>query len=401
MQTQESTIDPAIMTEQLELSGQPPLDNFLTSENEETLSLGEATVMMVDDEPIIAEVVQKYLRAASFKRFITCHDPSKAIDTLTREQPDLLLLDLVMPEMNGFEILTNMKSDSALNHIPVIILTSATDPQTKLEALKRGAADFLAKPVEAGELVLRLRNILTVKAYHDHLAKHTALLEHQVLLRTNELRAAQQQILYSLASAGEFRDEDTGMHVVRVGRYSGILARHLGASSEWVEMIEQAAPLHDVGKIGIPDAILLKPGPLESSEFEVMKKHGAIGTQIICAAARRQLASGVDEAMFELVESPIMQMAAVIAESHHEKWDGSGYPKGLKGEAIPAEGRIVAVADVYDALSNERPYKAAFPKEKCFEIIKQGRGAHFDPRVVDAFFATSEEIERIQREFSD
>jgi putative two-component system response regulator len=400
MQTQQSTIDPTAEPQEHVAADQEAIMHVLGGDNE-NVSLSESTVMMVDDEPIIAEVVQKYLRAAGFKRFITCHEPSKAVKILTTEQPDLLLLDLVMPKMNGFEILTCMKKDPLLSHIPVIILTSSTDAETKLEALKRGAADFLAKPVEAGELVLRLRNILTVKAYHDHLAKHTALLEHQVHLRTNELRAAQQQILFSLASAGEFRDEDTGMHVVRVGRYSGIIARHLGASNEWVEMIEQAAPLHDVGKIGIPDAILLKPRPLETSEFEVMKKHGAIGTQIICAAARRELAANKDDNLFEFVESPIMQMAAVIAETHHEKWDGSGYPKGLKGEAIPPEGRIVAVADVYDALSNERPYKAAFPKEKCFDIIKEGRGKHFDPRVVDAFFDTTDEIQRIQVEFSD
>jgi putative two-component system response regulator len=390
MGTLDSTINLAI-------SGRPPTDVLAGIASDVRDSLTDATVMMIDDEPANNAVAQLHLKEVGFTRFIACSKPREAIETMMAKQPDVLLLDLIMPELSGFEILTKMDKDPSLKRIPVIILTSAENAEAKLKALKMGAADYLSKPVEAAELAFRLKNILTMKMYHDQLAKQTALLEQEVRLRTNETKAAQQQVLLSLASAGEFRDEDTGMHVVRVGRYSGILARYLGASEEWVRMIEQAAPLHDVGKIGIPDSILLKPGPLSAREFDVMKQHGIIGTQIISAAARKRLAVRVDE-LAEEVESPIMRMAAVIAETHHEQWDGSGYPRGLKGEEIAPEGRIVAVADVYDALSNSRPYKEALPSEQCFEIIRQGRGTGFDPRVVDAFFSTADEIMTVQRE---
>ena len=390
MGTLDSTINLAI-------SGRPPVDVLTGIASDVRDTLTESTVMMVDDEPANNAVVQLHLKEVGFSRFVACSDPRDAVEMMMAKQPDVILLDLIMPDLSGFEILTSMASDSSLKRIPVIILTSAENAEAKLKALKMGAADYLAKPVDAAELAFRLKNILTMKMYHDQLAKQTALLEQEVRLRTNESKAAQQQVLLSLASAGEFRDEDTGMHVVRVGRYSGILARQLGASEEWVRMIEQAAPLHDVGKIGIPDSILLKPGPLDSREFDVMKQHGIIGTQIISAAARKRLAVRVDE-LTEEVESPIMRMAAVIAETHHERWDGSGYPRGLKGEEIAPEGRIVAVADVYDALSNSRPYKEAMPSEQCFEVIRRGRGTSFDPRVVDAFFTTADEILAVQRE---
>jgi putative two-component system response regulator len=363
MGTLDSTINLAI-------SGRPPTDVLAGIASDVRDSLTDATVMMIDDEPANNAVAQLHLKEVGFTRFIACSKPREAIETMIAKQPDVLLLDLIMPDLSGFEILTKMDKDPSLKRIPVIILTSADNAEAKLKALKMGAADYLSKPVDAAELAFRLKNILTMKMYHDQLAKQTALLEQEVRLRTNETKAAQQQVLLSLASAGEFRDEDTGMHVVRVGRYSGILARYLGASDEWVRMIEQAAPLHDVGKIGIPDSILLKPGPLSAREFDVMKQHGIIGTQIISAAARKRLAVRVDE-LAEEVESPIMRMAAVIAETHHEQWDGSGYPRGLKGEEIAPEGRIVAVADVYDALSNSRPYKEALPSEQCFEIIRQ------------------------------
>ena len=311
-----------------------------------------------------------------------------------------MLLDLVMPEVSGFDILSAMKLEPSLKLIPVIMLTSSSDATTKLKALELGATDFLAKPVDPSELALRLRNTLTAKAYQDHLARHSAVLEHKVRLRTAELEASQQRLLHSLAAAGEFRDNDTGMHVLRVGRYACILARQLGADDAWTEMIEQAAQLHDVGKIGVSDTILLKPGRLEPIEFDSIKQHCAIGLKIIRPDSLRGAFSGTRNKTTEIPDSPVMLMAGVIAQTHHEKWDGSGYPEGLKGEEIPPEGRIVAVADVYDALSSERPYKSAFPKEKCFDILKEGRGAHFDARVVDAFFATVDEILEAQIELS-
>lgn len=361
--------------------------------------VSDSLVLMVDDEPINSEVVQLVLEEAGMKRFLTCSDSRGALDVLVAEQPDVVLLDLVMPHIDGFDLLSIMKKDPGLQQIPVIMLTSSAEPGTKLEALRLGATDFLAKPVDPSELVLRLQNVLSAKAYRDYLAQHSAMLEHQVQLRTAELEAAQHQILHCLATAGEFRDQETAMHVIRVGRYAGILARKLGASESWAQMIEQAAPLHDVGKIGIPDAVLLKPGKLTDSERSVMERHCTIGTEIICPRSLDELQAR--QGRVETPDSALMRMAAVIAETHHERWDGTGYPRGLKGREIPAEGRIVAVADVYDALRSTRPYKEAFPREKCYHILRESSGSHFDPAVVDAFFASLDEIMAVENDCAD
>lgn len=359
-----------------------------------------AGIMIVDDEPINVKVVRKHLQNAGYSNFVTTCDPRTVLPLLRNVLPDVVVLDIMMPEVSGLDILAQMQQDRCLQHIPVLILTASTDSQTKLAALELGATDFLAKPVEATELIVRLRNMLVVKAHHDNLATYSARLEHEVRQRTAELDASRREVIHCLASAAECRDHVTGFHIVRVGRYAAIIAGQLGFDADWIEMLDQAAQLHDVGKIGIPDAILLKPGKLLPEEYDVIKTHCELGLKII---RPNNIAPGGWGNSLRPGEgvSPIMALAAEIAYTHHEKWDGTGYPRGLSGEQIPIAGRITAVADVFDALSTARPYKRAFALDECFDIVAEGRGAHFDPTVVDAFFARTDDVVRTLTEFAD
>jgi putative two-component system response regulator len=312
----------------------------------------------------------------------------------------------MMPMVSGLEILKNIRADRALCHLPVIILTASTDAETRRTALELGATDFLAKPVEPSELVPRVRNALTVKAHHDHLKRYSDKLEQEVRRRTAEVEASRIHVVHALARAAEFRDDDTGRHVIRVGRYAGVIARELGVPEPHSAMLEMAAQLHDVGKIGIPDAILLKPGKLDPAEWTEMKRHCEYGFRIInpihdhdAEAQRMQKLLGVS--LPDAASSPLLKMAAEIAMTHHEKWDGSGYPKALKGEEIPIEGRITAAADVFDALSSKRPYKQPFPLDKCIQILNEGKGTHFDATVVSALLRRLGDITQIQTAFAD
>jgi putative two-component system response regulator len=363
-------------------------------------------VFIVDDEPINIELVRIYLQEAGYERFVTTTLSTHALSLIRSERPDVILLDLMMPQVSGFDILAEVRRDSQLRHTPVIILTASNSTETRLRALELGVNDFLAKPVDPSELLLRLRNTLAAKALRDHLASYSARLERAVQARTAELEAARLEAMNCLARAAEYRDDDTGKHVLRVGRYVGILATALGFDERQVEALEQASQLHDVGKIGIPDSILLKPGPLDPTEYDIMKQHCLFGKSINrpmtdeeWQAVRKHTRLG--RKILGIPSSPIMKLAASIAETHHEKWDGSGYPHGLAGEEIPIEGRITAVADVFDALSSRRPYKEPLEWDACLEIIRAGRGKHFDPRVVDAFFANLEAIARVRASYTD
>ena len=366
----------------------------------------DACVMIIDDEKLNIEVVKEYLKEVGFENFLsTTHAPS-AVEMLRNHQPDIVLLDINMPEVSGLEILSEMRQDPILKMIPALVLTAANDPRIKLQALRLGASDFLAKPVDPSEMTLRVENVLAVKAYQDHLAEYSERLERQVRIRTDELERSRQEAIHCLARAGEYRDDDTGHHVTRVGRYSGLIAAELGFPPSAVELLEQAAQLHDVGKIGVPDAILHKPGKLDPKEYEIMQRHCGIGRRIINPlsheeSVRLRSHTSIGLQIMGSTHSPVLRIAAVIAASHHEKWDGSGYPLGLSGESIPLEGRIVAVADVFDALSSARPYKEAFPLPKCIEILTEGRGKHFDPVVLDAFLRRQEEAARIREEYVD
>ncbi len=382
-----------------------------TSESSMVRSLSErdikqSCILIVDDEPLNIEVVRRYLEIGGYRNLISTDHAGQALPLMGLNRPDLVLLDIHMPEINGLQILAAIRSDESLCRTPVIILTGSSDPDTKLIALQAGATDLLPKPVHSEELLARLGNVLKVKAYQDRLYRHSEELEEAVRRRTSELEASRLDVIHCLARAAEFRDDDTGQHVIRVGRYARVIAERLGFSQRELDIIEPAAQLHDVGKIGIADAILLKPGKLTPEEFEMMQKHCGFGKKIAEPVSDRDAVllrnhTDIGARIMNTGSSPILEMARRIALTHHERWDGTGYPLGLAGEDIPLEGRITAVADVFDALSSKRPYKPAFPLQKCFAIMAEGRGTQFDPEILDAFFDRRDDIIQVQINSAD
>jgi putative two-component system response regulator len=378
-------------------------DSLFPSQKE---ALRASRIMIVDDEPINVKLARKYLTMEGYRNFVVTTESRDAVRLLTNEAPDALLLDIMMPHMSGLEILAALRGDNRWLQLPIIILTAADDQTIKRQALNLGASDFLSKPIDPTDLVPRVRNALVVKRHYDHLQKYSEQLEAEVRRRTAELARSRQEVIHCLARAAEFRDDDTGHHVLRVGRYARLIAEELGWEADRVEMLEQAAQLHDIGKIGIPDSILLKPGKLAPDELEIMRKHSAFGKQITQGLPPHDLDrlarhTELGSRILASSDSPILVWAATISHSHHEKWDGSGYPLGLAGEDIPIVGRITAVADVFDALSTKRPYKPPFPLERCFAMIEESRGSHFDPNVVDAFFRCRHDIIRSQIQYAD
>ena len=357
-------------------------------------------IMIVDDEDLVIRVVRQFLSRDGYTNFITITDPREALNAIRSEKPDVVLLDINMPHLSGLDILRERQHIKPLRTTPFIILSAINDADTKQEALELGATDFLAKPVEKSDLTLRVQNSLIVKRHFDNLANHASDLEAEVRKRTEQLERSREQVVRVLARAAEFRDNETGEHVLRVGAFCKIIAEQMGMSPEWCKQIGLAAQLHDVGKIAIPDSVLLNPNKLTAEEFEIMKQHCDLGCRIMKPMADEELAmvrntSSVLQLVNEL-ESPLLNMASVICRTHHEKWNGQGYPNGLVGDQIPLEGRITCVADVYDALCSDRPYKAAFPIEKSLEIMLNDRGIRFDPQVLDAFLERIADIEAIR-----
>ena len=366
----------------------------------------QSCILIVDDEQLNIEVVRRYLEIGGYGNLISTDHAGQTLPLMGLNRPDVVLLDIHMPEINGLEILAAIRSDETLCRTPVLILTGSSDPETKLTALQAGATDLLQKPVHGEELLARLGNVLRVKAYHDRLHRHSEDLEEAVRRRTAELEASRLDVIHCLARAAEFRDDDTGQHIIRVGRYARIIAEQLGFSQQDLDILEPAAQLHDVGKIGISDTILLKPGSLTPEEFEMMQKHCGFGRKIIQQVPDSDVAmlrkhTEIGARIMDAGSSPILEMARRIAQTHHERWDGNGYPLGLAGDDIPLEGRITAAADVFDALSSRRPYKPPFPLQKCFAIMEEGRSTQFDPQVLDAFFERREDIIRVQIDSAD
>jgi putative two-component system response regulator len=351
----------------------------------------KAKVLVVDDEERNLHLMRDILLTQEDYDVILAKDGQEALDKVYAESPDVILLDVNMPRKDGFEVAKELKSNEATKAIPIVMVTGLSAVEHRIMALEVGADDFLAKPVDMMEVVARVRSLVKVKAYHDHMRDYQRTLEAEVAKRTQQLQRAFERIkaasldtIYRLARAAEYKDEDTGSHLQRMSHYSAALARRLGLNDRTVEAILYAAPMHDVGKIGIPDRILLKPGRLDSEEWRIMKQHTTIGARIL-----------------EGFSSGFIKLAEVIALTHHEKWDGSGYPLGLADRKIPLVGRIVALADVFDALNSKRPYKEALPVEQSLQLIRDGRGAHFDPDVVDAFFDVQEEILAIKEHYQD
>ena len=366
----------------------------------------QAKIMIIDDEQLVIRVVRRFLQSEGYENFITLSQSVGAIDLIEAEQPDVVLLDVVMPTVSGLDILRARQDYPSLQLTPFIILSGNQDLEIKQEALENGAADFLAKPVEKFELTLRIKNALFLKHHYDDLASHAFNLEQEVAERTRQLERSREQILQCLARAAEYRDNETGRHVVRVGKYARVIAERLGLPKDFCVQLELAAQLHDLGKIGIPDSILLSPGKLSSVEFEVMKRHCEIGREILDPFAADEIESlrqnkSDPKRLPSNLRSPLLVLAAKIAQTHHEKWDGSGYPLALVGEQIPIEGRITAVCDVYDALCSARPYKEGFAVEKALAMILAERGTRFDPRVLDAFMDQISKIEKIRKAYSD
>lgn len=371
-----------------------------------TLDVTSEKVFIVDDEALNIRVARKYLRSWGFEHVESTSEALQAITRIHQENPDLILLDVMMPGVSGIDLLRQLRADVRTRHLPVIILTAFVDDELRHTALELGANDFLSKPIDPLEMLPRVRNLLSLRAYQKWLRGTAATLEAEVQRRTAALVASQHDIVRSLAKAAEYRDNDTGRHVIRVGKYAALIARTLGLGQDYVETIEEAAQLHDVGKIGIPDSILLKTGKLDPEEFRAMQEHCDKGMQVICPPTdedewSKRYHAQTGASILQTSDTPLMRMASQIALTHHEKWDGSGYPVGLAGERIPLSGRITAVADVFDALSTKRPYKAAFPLEKCYEILREGRGKHFDPQVLDAFMNCLAEVEFIRQKFAD
>jgi putative two-component system response regulator len=405
--TAQPTTEVGSATERFDALASPPQSEPVRLRTDHGKSdLSSVNVLIVDDEPLIIKLVRKYLARAGYENFVTTTEPLDAINIIHQAKPDLILLDVMMPDISGLEILERVRSDATTAHIPVIILTASTDEEAKQRALHLGATDFLTKPVAPSDLVPRVRNALCVKLHQDQLEHYAQILEQKVRERTQQLACSHLDLIHCLGRAAEYRDNETGRHVIRVGRYAGVIARQLRLDPTTVELIEQAAPLHDLGKIGVPDSILLKPGKLEPEEFEVMQAHCGMGRRIFERMPDQEwdLAKTHTEIGLKILaggRSALFTMAATIALTHHERYDGSGYPLGLAGDNIPLPGRITAVADVFDALSSKRPYKPAFPLSKCFGIMREEKGRHFDPRVLDAFLARSEEIVQIQIEHAD
>ena len=341
-----------------------------------------ARILLVDDSPDLVFLMEKILADEGYREVVSTTDPRKAVDLFHALQPDIVLLDLHMPGMNGFDVMAALRAGGAHESIPIVMLTGDASPEARLRGLRGGARDFLTKPFDKTEVHLRMANLLEMRFMYRQLHRQNELLEMQVAARTRDLEKAKFEILDRLAMAAEFRDDQTGSHTQRVGRMSALMAEAIGLDHDDATVLRDAAPLHDVGKIAIPDRVLLKPGPLTPREWEVMKTHTMIGARLLSDSL-----------------SPVLRMGEVIAFNHHEHWDGSGYRK-LVGEDIPIVGRIVAVADAFDAMTHDRPYHAAISTHEATEEIMRCRERQFCPLAVVAFLAVRDYAERIELRLS-
>ncbi|MCW9033122.1 MAG: response regulator [Rhodospirillales bacterium] len=341
-------------------------------------------ILVVDDNAANVELLEMMLNLAGYDNVQVTTD-SRQVKPMFLEEPfDLILLDIRMPYLDGFQVMEQLAEIVENDYVPILVLTAQKDMETRLRALELGARDFVTKPFDRTEVLNRIENMLEVRCLYNERTNSAKILEHKVMERTQELHHTRLEIIRRLGRAGEYRDNETGMHIIRMSKSSQRLALAAGLAEAHAEMVLNASPMHDVGKIGIPDRILLKPGKLDKDEWEIMKTHPQIGADII----------GNDGAN-------LMKMASAIALTHHEKWDGTGYPNGLKGEEIPIEGRISSICDVFDALTSERPYKKAWPVEKAIGLIKEETGKQFDPKLVPLFLEILPDVMEISQEYTD
>lgn len=340
-------------------------------------------ILLVDDEPANLKLLERMLGMDGYRNIISTEDPRLAVNLYLQHHCELVLLDIRMPHMNGFEVLAELKK-TCIDPPLVVVLTAQTSHEFRLRALTEGARDFIGKPFDRSELLARVANMLEMQLLQKQVREHNRILELRVRERTAELYSTRLEIVHRLGRAAEFRDNETGMHIIRMSKTSALIGRGMGLDDEQCELLLNASPMHDIGKIGIPDQVLLKPGELNPDEWKIMKRHTNIGADILGGH-----------------ESELLEMARVIALTHHEKWNGSGYPQGLAGEAIPLPGRIVALADVFDALTSVRPYKKAWDVDEAVGFIESNSGTHFDPRLVTVFMQHLEEILDIKDAYAD
>ena len=343
-----------------------------------------ATILIVDDQRTNILLLENILQNAGYMQVHSTQDPTQVVSLVKSLKPDLICLDIRMPQINGFQVMGQLKIIQHDTFLPVLVLTSEDDRETRLRALESGAKDFLHKPFDKIEVLMRIRNLLEASLLNRTILLQKETLEETVRVRTQQLKDTQLEIVQRLAQAAEHRDNETGSHIVRMSHYAVVLGRACGMNDEDCDTLFHATPMHDVGKLGIPDSILLKPGKLDADEWEIMKQHTVIGARLLANS-----------------QSPILQMGERIALTHHEKWDGSGYPNRLEGEDIPLVGRICAVADVFDALSSKRCYKDPWPLEKTLQEIRSLSGIHFDPRLVEMFDELLPVIIDIQQTHAD
>lgn len=344
----------------------------------------DARLLIVDDEPVNLKLLERLLHSQGYQNLVLISNPREVVGQYQHARPDLILLDITMPGMDGYEVMAALRALEDPLLPPVVILTAQNDKEFMLKGLAAGARDFIAKPFDRNELLMRVRNLLEAQLAHRLMHDQAAVLQQMVKERTAELERTRLQVIRRLGVAAEYRDEETGSHILRMSYCCVLLAQALGWDENACDLIMNASPMHDIGKIGIPDAILRKPGRLDPEEWEVMKTHTSIGGQLL-----------------EGDDSPLMRMARDIARSHHEKWDGSGYPDGLAGEQIPLAARIASLADVFDALTSPRPYKQAWPVDRATALIREQAGVQFDPVLVDVFMQKLPEVLQLRERFAE
>jgi putative two-component system response regulator len=369
------------------------------------------TILVVDDEEPIRQTVGYYLEDNDYN-VLEAENGRVALELFKQKKPDLVLVDLRMPEVDGLDVLAHIAGQSP--DTPVIVISGTGIIADVVEALRLGAWDYMLKPIEDMSVLLHAVNkALERSRLIRENREYSQQLEEKVKIRTAQLEAAnrelwenQLQVIRKLGKAAEYKDNETGRHVIRVSLYCGILAEALGLPPETIDLLHLCSPMHDLGKIGIPDNILQKPGPLDPSEWEMMKEHSGIGKDMLQPLSAEDIDlyrkhTRIGEDILAGTDSPLLEMARKIAAYHHEHWDGSGYPHGLKGEDIPIEARIVTVADIYDALSSQRSYKEPFPEEKCQQVIRSFSGTLLDPAIVEVFFQNIDQILKIKEEWKD
>ncbi len=364
---------------------------------ENSAGTSQGRILVVDDETTMRRLLEKLLRMEGYEVLLASRG-EQALAELYKHGADTVLLDMRMPGMSGLDVCRQIRAHPRSLHTPVVFITAVNDREFRRKGMEAGADDFLSKPFDEVELLARIRNSVRVKRYYDNIEHQREQFEKAVHERTaalnaaiaqltqtqHELRASHEETIYRLSRAAEFRDDETGQHLQRMSRYCQLIARKIGLDEATCELLRIASPMHDVGKLGIPDRILLKPGRLTPDEFAVMKGHAEIGYRILVGS-----------------DAAPLKMAATIAHTHHEKWDGQGYPRGLRGEEIPLCGRIAAIADVFDALTSARPYKPAWPLPQALELLRTNSGSHFDPTLVEAFFAVLPQVLEIRERFVD